>query len=105
MHCAIRFERQAFRYSRYLRHGHMEKVYENGLAHRLRKPGLNVEQQYPLQVLDEDRTVLGNYMADLFVENCLIVQLKAFRTLANDHIARLLGTCAFLRLNERSIHE
>jgi len=61
------------------------------LAHRLRKTGLTVAQQYPLQVFDEDRTVLGDYLADLFVENCLIVELKACRTLANEHIAQLLG--------------
>lgn len=81
----------SFSLHRYLRHGHLEKVYENGLAHRLRKTGLTVEQQYPLQVLDEDGTVLGDYLADLFVENCLIVELKACRALANEHIAQLLG--------------
>ena len=81
----------SFSLHRYLRHGHLEKVYENGLANRLRKTGLTVEQQYPLQVFDEDRTVLGDYLADLFVENCLIVELKACRTLANEHIAQLLG--------------
>ena len=81
----------SFSLHRYLRHGHLEKVYENGLAHRLRKTGLSVEQQYPLKVLDEDGTVLGNYLADLFVEHCLIVELKACKTLANEHIAQLLG--------------
>ena len=81
----------SFSLHRNLRHGHLEKIYENGLAHRLRKTGLTVEQQYPLQIFDEDRTVLGDYLADLFVENCLIVELKACRTLANEHIAQLLG--------------
>ena len=76
---------------RYLRHGHLEKVYENGLAHRLRKGQLKVEQQYPLKVYDEDSTVLGEYFADLFVENCLIVELKACKSLAPEHIAQLLG--------------
>ena len=75
----------------YLRHGHMEKVYENGLAHRLRKEGLKVEQQYPLSVRDEDGTVLGDYFADLVVEDVLIVELKACKLLANEHIAQLLG--------------
>ena len=56
----------------YLRHGHLEKVYENGLANRLLKTGLCVEQQKPIQVRDEDGTVLGDYYADLFVEGCLI---------------------------------
>jgi len=75
----------------YLRHGHLEKVYENGLAHRLQKAQLAVEQQYPLKVYDEDGTVLGEYFADLFVENCLIVELKACKSLAQEHIAQLLG--------------
>jgi GxxExxY protein len=54
----------AFALHNYLRHGHLEKVYENGLAHRLRGSGLNVEQQKALHVFDEDGTPLGNYIAD-----------------------------------------
>ena len=75
----------------YLRHGHLEKVYENGLAHRLRKAGLNVKQQHPLQVLDDDGTLLGDYYADLLIENELIVELKACKALANEHTAQVLG--------------
>ena len=75
----------------YLRHGHLEKVYENGLAHRLRKLGKRVEQQFPLKVLDEDGTVLGEYYADLFVEVCIVVELKACKAIADEHIAQLLG--------------
>jgi GxxExxY protein len=75
----------------HLRHGHLEKVYENGLAHRLRKAGLAVDQQYPLKVLDEDGTVLGDYYADLFVERMLLVELKACKALADEHTAQLLG--------------
>ena len=56
----------------YHRHGHLEKVYENTLAHRLRKAGLQVQQQYPLKVLDEDGTSIGEYFADLIVEDTLI---------------------------------
>lgn len=81
----------AFALHRYLRHGHLEKVYETGLAHRLRKRGLSVERQKPLQVFDEDGTVLGDYYADLFVEGCLVVELKAAKTLADEHIAQALG--------------
>jgi len=81
----------SFSLHRYLRHGHLEKVYENGLAHRLRKASLHVEQQHPLKVFDDDGTVLGDYFADLLVEKELIVELKACKTLANEHIAQLLG--------------
>ena len=74
-----------------MRHGHLEKVYENGLANRLRKAGVQVKQQHPLQVLDEDGTVLGDYFADLLVAGELIVELKACKALADEHTAQLLG--------------
>jgi len=81
----------AFALHCYLRHGHLEKVYENGLASRLRKAGIPVEQQYPLPVVDEDGTPLGDYFADLVVADELIVELKACKALADEHIAQLLG--------------
>src|SRR5258706_1575969 len=72
-------------------HGHLEKVYENALAHRLRVLGLDVKQQHPLTVRDEDGTVIGEYYADLLVNNELIIELKAARTWADEHVAQLLG--------------
>lgn len=81
----------AFDLQVYLSNGHLEKVYENGLANRLRRNGLRVEQQYPLKVFDEDGTVLGDYYADLFVEGHLIVELKACKALAPEHKAQVLG--------------
>jgi GxxExxY protein len=75
----------------YHRHGHAEKVYENGLAHRLRKAGLSVCQQHPLSVFDEDGTNLGDFLADLFIDGQLVVELKACKTLLDDHVAQLLG--------------
>lgn len=76
---------------RYHRHGHLEKIYENALAHRLRKQGYKVSQQYQLKVYDEDGTILGEYFADLFIEDCLIVEIKACSTLTDEHIAQILG--------------
>jgi GxxExxY protein len=49
----------------------------NALAHRLKKAGRNVQQQYPLNVFDDDGTPIGEYFADLIVEDALIVELKA----------------------------
>jgi len=66
----------------YHKRGHLEKVYENALAHRFRKLGLDVKQQYPLKVYDEDGTLIGDYSADLFVDNRLIIELKAAKALA-----------------------
>jgi len=72
-------------------HGHLEKVYENALVHRLQKAGLKVVQQHPLTVFDEDGTVIGEYFADLVVEDALVVELKACRALADEHTAQILG--------------
>ena len=81
----------SFALHRYHRHGHAEKIYENGLVHRLRKQGLKVHQQYPLHVCDEDGTLLGEFFADLFIEDQLIVELKATKCVLDEHVAQLLG--------------
>jgi GxxExxY protein len=75
----------------YHRNGHLEKIYENALVHRLRKQGIKALQQQPIIVYDEDGTVIGEYFADLFIEDCLIVELKAVRQVADDHVAQILG--------------
>lgn len=75
----------------HLRHGHLEKVYENGLCHRLRRLNFNVIQQHPLSVTDEDGTVLGDFTADLFVEGKLLIELKACSALVDAHTAQLFG--------------
>ncbi|MFA7346068.1 MAG: GxxExxY protein [Terrimicrobiaceae bacterium] len=75
----------------FLKWGHLEKVYENGLAHRLQKSGFCVQQQYPISVRDEDGTVLGDYVADLIVDSEIIIEIKACDSLADIHIAQILG--------------
>lgn len=84
----------AYAIHKYHAHGHLEKVYENALAHRLRKAGLEVAQQHPLKVADEDGAIIGEYFVDLLVNNVLIVELKAARSLAPEHEAQVL---AYLR--------
>ncbi len=81
----------SFGLHKHLKHGHLEKIYENGLAHRLKKAGICVEQQAPVPVYDEDGTILGDMKADLFVANELIVELKAVRSVNDDHVSQLLG--------------
>ena len=75
----------------YHRSGHLEKIYENALVHRLEKKGIEVKRQYPLSVYDEDGTLLGDFYADLFVDDRLIVEVKASKAIANEHISQLLG--------------
>ena len=60
--------------------GFLEKVYENALAHELRKVGMKVEQQRPIQV-SYDGVVVGEYFADLVVEDSVLVELKAIKEL------------------------
>lgn len=81
----------AFALHGYLRDGHFERVYENGPAHRLRRTGLNVEQQKEFEVADEDGFHPGLYVADLFVEDRLIIEVKACRALAPEHVTQVLG--------------
>jgi GxxExxY protein len=70
--------------------GFLEKVYENALAHELRKVELAVVQQHDIAV-HYDGVVVGKYAVDLLVENELLVELKAVRTLDSIHQAQ--GAC------------
>ncbi len=75
----------------YLGTGLLEKVYENGLRHRLEQVGLKVEAQQPLKVYDSDGFCLGEYFADLVVDGKIIVELKAVKNIANEHYAQILN--------------
>jgi GxxExxY protein len=73
-----------------LGHGFLEKVYENALALRLRKAGLKVVQQQPITVYF-DNEVVGEYFADLIVDDTIVIELKAAAQLAPEHHAQLLN--------------
>lgn len=70
--------------------GFLEKVYENALAHDLRKLQIKVETQKPLQVI-YDNVVGGEYFADLLLEDSLVVELKACNGLSDIHKAQCLN--------------
>jgi GxxExxY protein len=80
----------AFRVSNTLGAGFLEKVYENALTHEIRKSGLAVVQQAPIQVI-YDGEVVGSYAADLLVESRLLVELKACKALEDVHMAQCLN--------------
>lgn len=69
------------------------------LAHRLRKAGMSVQQQSPINVYDEDGMLLGEYFADLLVEGALVVEAKAAKILAIEHESQILGYLNLPRLN------
>ena len=81
----------AFETHSYFGHGFLEKVYENALVNRLRRKGLKIAQQSALLVRDEDGTVVGEYVADLVVDDCVVVEVKAVTSLANEHVAQILN--------------
>jgi GxxExxY protein len=74
----------AFKVHNTLGAGYLEKVYENALRIELTKQGLKVEQQKPIKVYYEDE-VVGEYFADLWAENQVIVELKAVQSLNKEH--------------------
>ena len=73
-----------------LGYGFLEKVYENALAIELKQQGLSVVQQAPIKVYYNGQLV-GEYYADLLVEDKVIVELKAVEALADEHHAQLLN--------------
>lgn len=73
-----------------LGYGFLEKVYRNALAVEIRKLGLRVVSEFPIAVY-YDGQVVGEYFADIVVEDAVIVELKSARTLAAEHEAQLLN--------------
>ena len=82
--------RGAFAVSNTLGCGFLEKVYENALAHELRKTGLAVAQQHGIVVTYDD-IVVGEYAVDLLVEESVLVELKAVRAFDDIHQAQCMN--------------
>ena len=80
----------AFTVSNMLGSGFIEKVYENALAHELRKAGLDIGQQHHIQV-QYDGVIVGDFVADLLVEEKVLVELKAVKGLQELHTAQALN--------------
>ena len=73
-----------------LGYGFLEKVYENALARELAKRGHTIKQQVPVQVFYEGESV-GEYFADIFVDDRVILELKAAEKIAEAHEAQLIN--------------
>lgn len=80
----------AYTVSNTLGSGFLEKVYENALAHELRQAGLQVDQQHEI-IVHYDGAVVGEYAADLLVEDVILVELKALQALSSVHLAQCLN--------------
>ena len=70
--------------------GFLEKVYENAMVITLRKNGFYVQQQKSIKVYYEKEEV-GNYYADLLVNDLVIIELKAAESLCEEHEAQLIN--------------
>ena len=79
-----------FEVSRVLGAGFLEKVYENALMIELVKRGLRAENQVPIKVKYKGVEV-GDYYADIVVENQVILELKSVESLQKIHEAQLLN--------------
>ena len=73
-----------------LGYGFLEKVYENALIIELNNLGLKAEKQIAIKVFYEGKEV-GNYFADLIVNDSVIIELKAAESLREEHEAQLLN--------------
>lgn len=70
--------------------GFLESVYENALINVLREYGLYVESQFPTHVKFRDR-VVGRFIADIIVEDLILVELKAVDHLNSKHEAQIIN--------------
>ena len=80
----------AYKVSNALGAGFLEKVYENALALELRNEKIKVEQQKSIKVYYES-VVVGDYFADLIINETVIVELKTAKHIDNIHLAQTLN--------------
>jgi len=80
----------AFKVHNELGHGFLEKVYQNALAVELEENGINYELEKPLIVKYHDQQV-GEYFADMVVDNKIVVEVKAVVSLSSSHEVQLVN--------------
>jgi GxxExxY protein len=73
-----------------LGHGFLEKVYENALSHELAKNGMSVQQQLSVEVIYDD-VIVGEYIADMLVNDRVLLEIKAVTKLQDAHLAQCLN--------------
>ena len=70
--------------------GFLESVYQNALAYELRKAGLEAECEKKIQV-SYDGVIVGEFAADILADHCILIEVKAVRTLAPAHEVQLVN--------------
>ncbi len=79
-----------FEVNKVLGPGFLEKVYENALMVELEKRGLKAKKQFPIDVIYKGQ-IVGDYVADLLVEQEVLVELKTVESINKVHEAQLLN--------------
>ncbi len=79
-----------FEVSNELGAGFLESVYQNAMLIALRQKGLKAQPQYPLSVCFRGE-VVGNFYADIFVEDKVILEIKAVSSLTSEHMAQVIN--------------
>jgi len=80
----------AYKVAKVLGCGFLEKVYENALAIEMRRNGLHVKQQHPMEVFYDGESV-GQYVADMSVNDRILIELKAVKAFEDIHTAQCLN--------------
>ena len=82
-----------------LGYGFLEKVYENAMMYEFKKAEISATSQSPIKVLYEDE-IMGEYYADILVDDKVIVEIKAVKNLAPEHKAQLLN---YLKATDKEV--
>jgi GxxExxY protein len=80
----------AYKVHNVLGFGFLEKVYQNALMIELKRMGLKVSSEMPIKVYYRNE-IVGEYIADIFVEDKVILELKAIKDLAEIHEVQLVN--------------
>ena len=85
-----RIIRAAYQVSNALGRGFLEKVYENALGYELLKQGFRAQKQWPIDVRYEGKLV-GQYVADLLVDDDVLLEIKAVKCFDDIHLAQCMN--------------
>ena len=82
-----------------LGYGFLERVYHNSFIVELQKNGFDIKSEYPIKVTYEGVEV-GDYFADIIVDNCIIIEVKATEQLREEHECQLIN---YLKATEMEV--
>ncbi|MCD8029379.1 MAG: GxxExxY protein [Bacteroides sp.] len=88
----------AYQVRLYFAPGFLESVYQKALVLELKEKGIHVETEFPIKVYYKN-TIVGEFKADMIVENTIVVELKAVQSLIPAHEAQLVNYLTATRID------